>query len=499
MSTNVKRILSLLLASLMLTSAVSCGADQSETSKDTSSSSGSDSTAAETEDQYLDDLPENLDFEGADIRIAHGSGGGFYVDIEEEDMSDPIVEAVWKRNNLLTERINVNIPAPAEFPGGHKQFTTEVKNSIMANSDDYDVLVGYTRFHIQLAAEGLMKNLDLINYLDFEKDYWNEKYNENLSYNDIHYWAGGDISYSYISAARGLFVNTTIWDQHYNDRLYDIVMEGNWTIDEMSKRIEGLYVDKNGDGQRDVDDFYGFISDTTSLWVNCLMFGAGTSFTKYEEPGVPMLDIDSEHNIDVFNFYHDFLYNNPDAIYDDMYAKNVDMKSFVQGKALIMNSCIGDIGDDIRNMDDTFIIVPAPKYDTVQAEYRVTQSDGFPLIGLPITANLDKLDAIGAALEGMASMGSSMVYPAYYETTLKDKYSRNPEAQELIELMHDSIIADFCLTWSESIGYMGNSTISVFSDNIHRENVVSMIEKNMKIFRKGIEMLFEDFEANSAN
>ena len=96
-------------------------------------------------------------------------------------------------------------------------------------------------------------------------------------------------------------------------------------------------------------------------------------------------------------------------------------------------------------------------------------------------------------------MASTLIFPAYYETTLKDKYSRNPEAQDLIDLIHDSIIADFCLGWCDSVGYMGNSTLQIFAKNIQRESITSVLEKNMKVYEKGLEMLLENFDKYMEN
>ncbi len=492
-----KRILSLLLTALMLTSAVSCGADQSETSNKTESASGS--ASSETSIEYLDELPNNLDFGGTDIRFLSVSGNGeFYVDLEEDDIADPVVEAVWKRNNLLTERINVNIVQPVQI--SKDDLNSTVQNSVAAGSDDYDILNVYARFNMEIAAQGLVKNLDTINYLDFTKNYWNDNYITNLSYNNIHYWAGGDISTNYMTNARAIFANLNLWKQRFpSDSLYDIVMNGNWTLDEFATRIQDTYIDTNGDGIRDVTDTYGFMSDTGAGTTNCLMFGAGMAFTKYEEEGVPALDIPSEHNLAVFDYYHDFLFNNQNVFYDEAIMDVGEGALFAQGKALFVNAQVGWIDDNVRNMEDDFYLIPAPKYDTLQEEYRVTQQDGFNLIGVPVTAQAEKLDAIGASLEGMSSMASTLIFPAYYETTLKDKYSRNPEAQDLIDLIHDSIIADFCLGWCDSVGYMGNSTLQIFAKNIQRESITSVLEKNMKVYEKGLEMLLENFDKYMEN
>lgn len=224
------------------------------------------------------------------------------------------------------------------------------------------------------------------------------------------------------------------------------------------------------------------------------MIGAGASFTKYEEEGIPMLNVNSEHNIDIFNFYHSILTQNENVIFSTE-VDGYDDSMFANRQALFLNTQISVIGNDIiRNMDDDFYLIPTPKYDETQANYRVSQQDGFTLMGVPITVRSENLDGIGAALEGMASMGAMFLTPAYYETSLKDKYSRNVETQNLIDLIEDSIVADFCYAWGDVIGYMGNTTMTIFSGNIQKDSIVSVVEKNMKIWETGLQMLFDSFE-----
>lgn len=497
MKNNIKKATSLILCALILAGGVSCSESTSDTETESQTVTAGASAESETTIEYPDDLGDDLDFGGLGIRILVAGSGGetgdFYTNVNEDDMADPVVEAVWKRNNLLEERIGVVIAEPNEV---HRDsFVETVRNSVTSDSDDYDLLAIHARLNVQLSADGMVKNLDNVKYLDFTKDYWNSSYIENLSYKNIHYWAGGDITTKYYSHARALAVNMMMWNQYYpGDDLYDTVMSGKWVKDDFNSRISGVYTDLNGNGQKDVEDIYGMISDTGLTTTNMLMFGAGAAFTKYEEDGIPMLDINSEHNIDVFNFYHSILTENENVFFED--DKNDIYESlFANRQALFLNSSLGLIEEEvIRNMEDDFYLIPAPKYDETQENYRVTQQDGFTLMGMPITVNTDNLDAIGASLEGMASMASMFITPAYYETSLKDKYSRNVETQNLIDLIESSIVADFCYAWGDVIGYMGNTTMTIFSGNIQKDSIVSVVEKNTKIWNTGLQMLFDSFE-----
>jgi hypothetical protein len=93
-----------------------------------------------------------------------------------------------------------------------------------------------------------------------------------------------------------------------------------------------------------------------------------------------------------------------------------------------------------------------PKYDESQEKYRVNQYDGVPLFGIPVTVPEERKNTVGAALEAMCSMSSDTVIPVYYDLALKNKYSRDETTARMIDLIHESITADFAFAWGDTIG-----------------------------------------------
>ena len=478
---NCKKTLAVILASLMLLGSTACSnnsndSDKTDNNNGNSSSVDNNNNESETEEtrQYLDNLPEDLKFDNLTVRFLVSDSTSSIALLEEDDESDIVNEAVWRRNLKMEERLGLKVEIATGAKTGYGEFNSTVKNSVTAGSDDYDILVGHTRFNINLAAEGILKNLNKVNNIDLDQSYWSKSYNDNISYNDIHYWATGDLALDYIKDIYSMFVNSSMWNDHFSDvNIYDIVKEGKWTLDTLNTYATDSYVDENGNGEVDNSDSFGVIMQQGHV-LNGMFFASGVEYTAYDESGKPYVVLNSEHTIDVFNKLHSLFY---DTSYGRMLGNSdfdtlsVDM--FTTRRLLFCpNTFVFAENEKIRNMDDDFFIIPMPKFDENQENYRSGQYDGVPIYGIIITANEANMDAFGAALEAMCSMSSTMVLPTYYDKALKNKYSRDAETAEMIDIVHDSVASDFSFAWGDTVGSIYNN----FYDNIASDQIASKLK-----------------------
>jgi hypothetical protein len=82
--------------------------------------------------------------------------------------------------------------------------------------------------------------------------------------------------------------------------------------------------------------------------------------------------------------------------------------------------------ESVRSMKDKFGIVPMPKFDEAQKEYRTMLHDQFTVISIPTTVQDERLDMVGAVLEALSSTAYKIVKPVYYEETLRTKIAQDP-------------------------------------------------------------------------
>ena len=110
---KLKRILSLLLAGLMLTGSLAACATETDSPADTTSD---ETTAApETDEGPRDNLPDGLDYGGETITFYQYIDGAPF--IVSELNSDPINDSVFERNKYVENRLNVRLSCIEERNG----------------------------------------------------------------------------------------------------------------------------------------------------------------------------------------------------------------------------------------------------------------------------------------------------------------------------------------------------------------------------------------------
>ena len=114
----------------------------------------------------------------------------------------------------------------------------------------------------------------------------------------------------------------------------------------------------------------------------------------------------------------------------------------------------------MRDMTTDFGILPYPKYDENQTDYYTyVQTWASGCAAIPLTC-LD-INASSIIMEDMTYLSSQYVTPAFYETALKNKYARDNESQEMLDLI--------CETRTCDIGNLYNigGLVSLLTNNIN--------------------------------
>ncbi len=499
----MKRFLSLILAALILSASFTACSEtttnENDESAETETAQSASETVVETEEEtekYLDDLPETMDFGGETVSFYveddASNGLGELSILAEEDTGDVVDSAVVQRNNTITERLNINL-AITEVVGGNS-ISSALKTGVAAGGCDFDIMSVYQYYGVGTAASGNVYNIANLPYVDFSREYWGTDYIDNLSYKGAIYWATGDIALKYIGGAYCTYVNDTVWNNNYPDQnVYDIVNEGQWTLDKFTEFAEKVYSDANGNGEKDVDDIYGF-NICYEDPVDGMAAACGVEYSKKDENGVPVITIESEHTINVYDKLYKLIGANP-----NVYVSASDgggqqmMKLFATGNAMLAVNKLFQAAAFLRDMEDTYKIVPAPKYDENQEYYMTMLHDSVNCYGIPVTNT--KYELMGATLEAMASESYKVVSPAYYEKALKFKYVRDSESGQMIELIREHVTADFAALYSNSI----SNIVHFFRQQLDAgtENITSVFAKKEKVWNKALEKLLTGLEESA--
>ena len=91
-------------------------------------------------------------------------------------------------------------------------------------------------------------------------------------------------------------------------------------------------------------------------------------------------------------------------------------------------------------MEQDFGIIPFPKYDEAQENYRTVTAQTGNVIALPVTVTDPDRSAL--IVEAMAAESVETVRPAFYDVCLTGKYVRDDESSDMIEIILDNKVYD---------------------------------------------------------
>ncbi len=503
----MKKIIVCLLCMFLIGSAIACtkpngpSPDETKDGQTATNDGTSASTGDESQDPYVDEIGKEVRFEGTDIRvIAASQSSNSIILAPEADTAELVNSAVYNRNLAVEDRLGVSlilVDAISWDDGLHDV----IYESLNADSDDYDLIVGYGVVNISLAAENMMANLLEVEHLDLTKAYWNQNFSTNAFYGDRVYWATGDISHNYLGSMYGCYVNNQVWKDYVANEesrsLYQVIEDGDWTYEALLGYSQLAYHDMDGNQTIHHDrDQVGLIGSPGHL-CNSLYFAMGGTYSQRDESGELSFSIESEKTMDLYTKLYG-LFNAPTGVYnigDGLFNDFAAVNTFTHNRALFYIKQLEIIMlGEFRDMkpDDAFSVVVLPKNDENQAEYHTLIFNGHPIVGIPYTVPVERLSAVGATMELMASEGYQTVYPAFYEIAMKTRYSRDDESAKMIDMLRDSATTDFAYIWSQHLtGSGGVEMLFRNSINEGKAELSSTVASHIGAYKESLSSLLE--------
>ena len=446
---KLKQITALLLASLLLASCASAGTSEVETTGTATDAETTINMAELTEMEKRalmeDDLPEK-DFGGKDFRISTKRGTMYEID-EEEETGDIIEDALYARNRRIEERFNIKIVPVITEAGDGNTHVNEVRQSIMAADDAFDLSATYVFTTGPLVTDGCFLNWLNMPYNDLSKPWWIGGVNDKFRVGDAIYAATGDMCVSTLKLTYGVFYNRTRGaDYDLNETIYDTIREGKWTIDKFIEMTRDVYVDVNGDGERSNTDFYGFTAEKATN-LDVYTFAFDIPLVKNNEDGVPELAINTPKTIEAVEKVNKLYWDGVGSYIPEDYSEPVQM--FRSGNALFTTTYLTQAFSTFRDMTDDYSILPYPKWDEAQEKYMTGAMDNYSVLGVPVTVS--DLEMVSIITESLNIESYKTLFPTYYEQALQSKYARDAESIEMIDILMEGRNFDFCTLFSSTI------------------------------------------------
>ena len=459
MKTAVIKLAALLAAAALTLAYTSC-ADTSVKIEDNIKSA--ESSQAETLPQEAgsartalkDSLPGDLNFNGRTIRILARSGDRdtSLEFLAAEESGDIVEDAVYRRNLSICERLNVSLEIIEINEERHSgaAANSALSAAVLSGSDDYDLAANHMAQLSPLILQGMFQNMYDLDYIDWDMPWWNASYNDAVTFDNKRYACAGELALTMISGIYATYFNKTLWDENFSGDLYAIVEDGEWTLDKMNEYVSGMYRDINGDQTADAGDIYGTSYILGGIQADALAAGSDIAFTSFDGDRYTW-SLENERTADFLSKLEGLLfYGNCAFLHSDVndFQQIVLEKMRNNTSLFIIHMLSGT--EQLRDMSGDYGIIPIPKFNEAQQEYKTTVHNGFSVFVIPATTQSP--NEIAAFLEAMCAESYHSVTPSYFEVALKVKYARDEAAARMLDICSEGISFDFAYLYNSAIG-----------------------------------------------
>ena len=370
---------------------------------------------------------------------------------------------------------------------------TDFKKLVQMGDDTFGIGIVLDRYALSLALDGCVVSMDKLPNVNLDKPWWYQNAKKELSVASRLFFTFGyqDLS-SFDSMCLMIFNKSILSDLNLADP-YDLVRSGVWTIDKLIEMAVAAQSDTDGDGEMTENDRWGMSAGASAWGMNFTAVSGEPYMTKDgdDQPALNVLGNDKLIAIvqKLFDISDQNLYfeasTSKQFTSKGVYENCVDY--FMAGHSLFTGIFTGYAGM-LREMEGEYGIIPFPKYDEVGAG---TEYSGFSLGGFAciVPQTCGDLDFASSFLEAAAYESYITVMPAYYDTVVLVKQTRDEDSAEMIQMMNENRVMDMAQT------YWLDTLLPAFAEKNSTRNVVSAFTKYQEQIDTVLQEAAEKFRA----
>lgn len=340
---------------------------------------------------------------------------------------------------------------------------------MLAGDNLCDLYVMKAIYAGQVITSGTVMPWNDIKGYDLENPWYVKNANEQIKIGDSQYGIFSDACSTNITMCWTWVFNKRLVSEWKLDDPYEVVKSGKWTMDKAYSMTKDVYSDLNGNSIADSEDLYGFYTDSYATF-DAFMVSHGINSIGRDSDNYPIVDFYSEKLVTSFEKIYDLYWNNAGA-YVDTNAPYDYRVNFANGQAVFSPMLLNYlIGTDLRSMDDDYGLVPYPKLDENQEEYKTHMLGRTGVFFLPINISEEKQEVVVEVVEVMSAYSYKYLRPAIYDLSLTEKGVRDDQSLEMLELIMDSRTYDFSV-FLESDGGYAFAPVNSYRSNLANKNI----------------------------
>ena len=459
----------ILLISSMLT--VFSGCSKNDENSDGSDTSDKAIVSDENKVQYNRE-PEDLGGFQLDLLTVKSGMWNMHTDVAPTVYNgETINSAVYERNETVKSLYNANIVAHEDAE--YYSMTSRLSQDQLSGEYKYDAAYVEGSSVISLITQDSLKNLYDVPELQLDQEWWSQLIKKEATlgsgkYSTL-YFTQSNLSLTAFDLTWCVYFNKGIAEREQIEDLYTLVENNQWTIEKMqliARDVASLNDDDSFSYNSEGTSVYGI----TTYWngVKALLDGGNVAFITQDVNGDPASNITTERFTNLTHglaevFGEAGTFTNGGAATDGSSKGNASdyITIFNSGRSLFCVAEVKSSVSDFKSFSGDFGILPLPKYDTLQENYRSWVNYLAPVLVIPSTLDETTLHNTAILLDALSFYSDRDVLPAYYDTVLKGRGAKDAESVKMLDLINQtkSFDASIAYGWSRQFSEVLSSTI----------------------------------------
>ena len=485
-----RRITAAALAALTLTGILASCGDTSETVSQTQAVQTSGLSTEAAEPTIYDVLTPN-DYGGYEFRILNNLSNVAYVNMGEAGQTgESLDDVIYERNLAVADALNVSFKIENREVSDTRDTISRI---IPAGEDVYDMYTLDLNNMTGHATNGYLCNILDIETIDLDNPWWNKNAIDSVTIGDFVFSLFGDLHVAYYEAFYPAVFNKDMMRELELEDPYQLVREGKWTLDVMLNMMMAAKSDVDGDGKWTVADRYPFTMYEQNGSI-CLLSTSNVSLFEMNDDNLPVWEGLDERFVSAYEKLVTTAFsekhNNARNAKGEVPGSTMEQHRAMMhaGKALFMFEPLGVV-KNLRDVDYEIGIVPLPKFDEAQEEYRTYIFVAANALAIPVT-NPDP-ERTGNILEYMAAYSHETVREVFFNETLDFKYAQDKDGPEMLDIMFSNGAFDLAYVY----GWGGMIDGIMTRLNAGKADLVSQVEKRLAKTEADMAATVEAFEA----
>ena len=495
----MKKLLSLLLAAMLILPVFSACSESAENTGDETpvqSAGNSPESPAETEPETVDLYDgalaalDSTGYDGRAFNILTRTNEMFEM-VSEELTGEITNDAVFNRNKYVEDTYDVVIEAFAA--GNWDNVTDKMHASVIAGDYLYN-LVGQVDFKTYaIVGNGSCGNWMDVPAIDLESPWWLSDANKDATINGRLYSMTGDFCLTNILYGFVFFYNANLCENRGipASSLQDMVFEKAWTFDAFNSLVADVYEDSNGDSIKDADDLYGVVLSPAAHCDEWLI-AFDQPLTQFTDDGTIEVAMFTDKTVSALEKMLRLYYENTGTYNPGAWQETkVGLPMFVSDHALFTTGYLNDARTTFTDMTSDYGVLPFPKWDEAQDAYYTVAGDQFTVLAFPINTPESDYGYLGTITEALCILSKRDVVPAFYDSALKNRYSMDANTAKIIDLIMDGRVFEFSFQYGNEIEipYMFRNQIIANSPDI-----MSAWQSKQKAINKSLQKIAKYYD-----